>query len=360
MNLHTIKKHNKERSSYRMEINDFADKTLRERQQFTGLANFTSVHKRASTRRSLYLRDAVPDAYDHRDDRHVTEVHNQGNCGSCWTYGVVYPLEGAVSILSGKAAVELSQQEILSCAYEDEEDRNGCNGGWYMDGWDYVRQSGRLATLADEPYLGIDMHCDPYKITGSISVRQSESAHIDVLQSASIGVAFEVTDRFFQYGNEIMKDTTCRGHANHAVTMVGYARNYVLVKNSWGTNWGDRGFVRFARGYHNCQLFKWSSYPRLQSTGGSDSGSDSASNYKPPDGDDPSPGPDPKPDPNCKDVNSGCSKWKSYCKSNGWVDYMKKYCAKTCNYCDGGDDGGDCPSGTVRCPDGVCGHEHMC
>ena len=40
----------------------------------------------------------------------------------------VYPLEGAVSILSGKSAVELSQQEILSCAYEDEEDRNGCNG----------------------------------------------------------------------------------------------------------------------------------------------------------------------------------------------------------------------------------------
>merc|ERR1719440_1569875 len=73
-NLNTIKSHNKQRSSFRMEVNEFADKSLRERQQFTGLANFTTVHKREAARRSLYLRGSVPDAYDHRDEGHVSAV----------------------------------------------------------------------------------------------------------------------------------------------------------------------------------------------------------------------------------------------------------------------------------------------
>lgn len=277
-NLHTIKKHNKERSSYRMEINDFADKTLRERQQFTGLANFTSVHKRASTRRSLYLRDAVPDAYDHRDDRHVTEVHNQGNCGSCWTYGVVYPLEGAVSILSGKAAVELSQQEILSCAYEDEEDRNGCNGGWYMDGWDYVRQSGRLATLADEPYLGIDMHCDPdindkpngfqgYKVVDWERVPKGDDTALAAASSKNVvAVAVESLGLFF-YDSGIFLDEYCETPAavDHAVTLVGYSSDTWIVKNSWGVEWGEKGYVRMARSLpSHCGIADYAYYPLVE------------------------------------------------------------------------------------------------
>merc|ERR1739848_525862 len=292
-------------------LNKFSAMTPGEKKKYLGL-NVTSMTPGPEDD-GLRSSFGNPEKLLWTDKGKVTPVKDQGGCGSCWTFGAVGGIETTYAVKSGVLR-NFAEQEYLDCVFEGKDD--GCDGGWVDSCYKWsAKYGGRLARTSQYKYTEGDGRCyynqkpnamKAYKITGSISVRQSESAHIDVLQSASIGV----------------------------------------------------GFVRFARGYHNCPLFKWSSYPRLQSTGGSDSGSDSASNYKPPDGDDPSPGPDPKPDPNCKDVNSDCSKWKSYCKSNGWVDYMKKYCAKTCNYCDGGDDGGDCPSGTVRCPDGVGRHEH--
>lgn len=277
-NLNNIKKHNKQRSSFRMEVNDFADKSLRERQQFTGLANMTSLHKRAGTRRSLYLRDSAPEEYDHRDEGHVTKVTNQGDCGSCWTYGVVYPLEGAVSILSGKKAVELSQQEILSCAYEDDEDRNGCNGGWYMDGWAYVKEHKRLATAADEPYLGIDMHCDPdintkpnafkgYKVVDWERVPKGDDAALIASSSKNVvAVALESLGLFF-YSSGIFKDEYCETPAavDHAVTLVGYTTEAWIVKNSWGETWGEKGYVRMARSLpSHCGIADYAYYPLVE------------------------------------------------------------------------------------------------
>lgn len=349
-------------------LNKFSSMTPEEKRRYLGMNVTTLTPGPEDTN----LRSGMgnPSKLLWTDRKKVTPVKDQEDCGSCWTFGAVGGIETTYAVKSGVLR-NFAEQEYLDCVFEGQDD--GCDGGWVDRCYKWsASNGGRLAATVDYPYTKRDGKCyynqkknamKAYKITGAISVAASERAHIDVLQSASIGVAFEVTDRFFQYGREILKDTTCNGWANHAVSMVGYAPSYVLVKNSWGKSWGDKGFVRFARGYHNCELFKYSSYPRLVSTGGSDSGDDPASDYTPPDGDDPNPGPDPgpNPDPNCKDVNSDCSKWLSYCKSDGWVDYMKKYCAKTCNYCDGGDDdGGDCPSGTIRCPDGVCRHEHMC
>ena len=129
---------------------------------------------------------------------------------------------------------------------------------------------------------------------------------------------------------------------------------FVLVKNSWGTAWGEKGFVKFARGYSSsCGLFKYSSYPTLSETGRSDTApSDEATSYRPSEDDDVNP--DPQPDPDCKDVAINCEQY--FCQ---WNDIAQKYCRKTCNLCDGDDDG-ECPSGTIRCSDGICRHEHMC
>jgi len=344
-------------------LNKFSTMTPEEKKRYLGL-NVTSMMPAPE---DTVLRTMVgkPSKLLWTDKGKVTPVKDQGSCGSCWSFGAVGGLETTYAVKSGVLR-NFAEQEYLDCVFEGQ--RDGCNGGWVDSCYQWsAKNGGRLAASRDYHYAGRDGRCyynrkpnamKAYKITGAVTVN-GEAAHIDALQSGSLGVSFEVTDKLWQYGKEIYKDTTCHGHANHAVSMVGYAEKYVLVKNSWGTDWGDSGFIRFTRGYHNCELFSYSYYPRLQSTGGSDSGSDAASKYTPPDDDNPSPNPDPNPDPNCKDVNSDCAKWKSYCSSNGWVDYMKKYCKKTCNYCNGGDDG-DCPSGTIRCPDGVCRHQHMC
>jgi len=293
----------------------------------------------------------------------VTAVKNQGRCGSCWTFGAVGGLETRYQQLSGKLR-NFAEQEYLDCVYDR---RDGCNGGWPDDCYDYSKKNGgRLASTKNYRYAARDGSCKgsskpndavAYSIQGYQSVGSTESANIEALASGSLSVAFEVTNYFQQYQGGIIRDNTCTGRPNHAVTAVGYTSKFVLVMNSWGEKWGDKGFVKFTRGYGNCGLFKYSSYPILVSTGKSDTTpSDEATDYRPSEDDD-GPNPDPKPDPDCKDVAINCKPY--YCQ---WNDIAEKYCRKTCNRCgdDDGDDGGECPSGTIRCPDGVCRHEHMC
>jgi len=346
---------NEEGSSAEFALNFFSAMTADEKRQYLGL-NITGHLPNAPVLSSTPLQ-TPPAKKLWTNEEAVTEVKNQGNCGSCWTFGAVGGLETRYQQKSGVLR-NFAEQEYLDCVYEGS--RDGCNGGWPDDSYDYSKNNGgRLASTADYPYAGKDGVCKgsskpnslvAYKITGYQSVRASEDANINALVSGSLSVAFEVTNYFQQYSKGIIKDTTCFGRPNHAVTAVGYTENFVLVKNSWGTGWGDQGFVKFARHYDNCGLFKYSSFPILQSTGRADSSlSDAATPYRPSENDDPVP----TPDPDCQDASMYCK--PIHCQ---YADLIQ-YCRRTCNDC-GGDDGGDCPSGTIRCDDGVCRHEHMC
>jgi len=295
----------------------------------------------------------------------VTPSINQGSCGSCWAFGAIAGLETRYMLKAGKLR-GFSEQEYLDCVYEGS--RDGCQGGWPDDGYKYTKnRGGRLASKKAYPYVQKDGTCQSnskasaaiaYVIDGVQSVGGTEAENIAALATGSLSVAFEVTDELQQYKGGIMKDTTCSGQPNHAVAAVGYTPEYVLVKNSWGDQWGEQGFIRFARNHGNCGLFKYSSYPILRSTGNSDNtASDAAANYKPGDnsgsgGDSSSGG-----NSNCKDAAIDCESWM--CEWSSLQNVMKEYCQKTCKYCtDGGS--GACASGTVRCSDGVCRHSHMC
>ena len=289
----------------------------------------------------------------------VTEVTNQGNCRSGWSFGAVGSLETRYQQKSGKLR-KFAEQEYLDCVYEGRKD--GCKGGWPSDCYTYSKKNGgRLASARDYKYTMRDASCREssmpdaavsHKITGFVNVGSTESANIEALASGSLSVAFEVTNYFLQYSGGIIKDTTCTGSPNHAVTAVGYTASFVLVKNSWGSGWGDAGFVKFSRNHGNCGLFQYSSYPTLTSTGQTDSAaSDPATTYRPSEDDDVNPAPKPV----CKDTGINCT--ESICK---YDYYAENYCQKTCNICEEEEEDGACPSGTVRCNDGVCRHEHMC
>ena len=277
---HLIREHNQKTSNYRMEENMFMTMTPDEMKLKTGLANVSSVvHKRSLGPRSrLQLREVAPQSYDHRNEDHVSRVTDQGDCGSCWAYATVYPLEGAISILSGRPAKELSVQEVFSCSYEDEEDRNGCEGGWYMDGWNYVKNFARLAHEGDEPYLGIDMHCDPdinskqnafnnYRVVDWDQVPEGDDASLALFSSKHVlAVAVESLGLFF-YGEGLFEDEYCELPAavDHAVTLVGYTTTTWLVKNSWGTDWGERGYVNMARSIKNhCGISDYAYFPIVE------------------------------------------------------------------------------------------------
>merc|ERR1712013_545014 len=350
-NAQFVAESNEEGGSAVFGLNFFSAMTEDEKQQYLGL-NVTGHGENPPHVSSSGFKAPAKKLWTNSGQ--VTAVKNQASCGSCWTFGAVGGLETRYQQVSGKLR-SFAEQEYLDCVYENQ--RNGCNGGWPDDSYTYSRKNGgRLAATKDYRYTARDGKCQgsskpdamvAAKITGYQSVGGTEAANIAALASGSLSVAFEVTNFFQQYSSGILKDRTCSGRPNHAVTAVGYTPQFVLVKNSWGTGWGDKGFVKFTRNYNNCGLFKYSSYPTLKKTSDTDdAASDAATDYDANGGDDPKPDP---PKPTCKDKKKSCNKNK--CSKN---KYAKK-CQKTCGKCTE-----VCPSGTIRCSDGVCRHEHMC
>ena len=226
-------------------------------------------------------------------------------------------------------------------------------------GYEWSSQNGgRLASQSDYPYTARDSVCQGNRKTnalvgasmeGGMYVHRGETANIAALANGPVAVAVKTTPKFHSYGGEIMKDTTCPAGISHAITLVGYTSTYVVAKNSWGSNWGDNGFIKFTRGFHNCNLWNYSIYPVFQRTSTTDTNrSDAATSYRPSDS-------DTNPTPECKDEGVVlCTTFATSCrKSAAWIDWTKRWCQKTCGWC-------ECPSGTVRCSDGVCRHAHMC
>eukprot|EP00116_Pleurobrachia_bachei_P004856 sb/3465118/ len=321
-NLKKIVEGNKLATTWTLGVNKFADMTREERQSYLGL-NMTrrGSPSFAGTRLEEPVNMVgVPAEKDWRKEGVVTGVKDQSSCGSCYTFGAVGVLE-INAIRTGKRK-DFAEKEYLDCVY----DRDGCDGGWSEHCWDYSAREGRLALTRDQQYSPFDGRCgNKYKrmhngliaskITGYTEIygRGKESAFIKALSRGSVVVAFEVTDYFFNYQKGIVADKTCNdmgdSTANHAVTGVGYTRNSMIIKNSWGSVWGMSGYFETVRGTDDCEYFRWGSWPDWQDTGVVDNDPD----YIPTEDDD------------CVDVNA---------------------------------DG--CPCGTVRCGDGNCRHVHMC
>merc|ERR1712013_568585 len=353
-NAQFVAESNEEGGSAVFGLNFFSAMTEDEKQQYLGL-NVTGHGENPPHVSSSGFKAPAKKLWTNTDQ--VTAVKNQKSCGSCWTFGAVGGLETRYQQVSGKLR-NFAEQEYLDCVYEGS--RDGCNGGWPSDSYTYSKKNGgRLASTKDYAYVAKDGSCKgSYKangmiaalITGYTSVGRTESANIEALATGSLSVAFQVTNKFQQYRGGIIQDNTCTGRPNHAVTAVGYTPKFVLVKSSWGSTWGDKGFVKFARGYNSqCGLFKYSSFPTLRKTGKTDSSpADAATSYRPSENDDTNP----TPAPACVDEYQYCNA-KSHCK---YQSIAEDYCQKTCGICKET----DCPSGTVRCSDGVCRHEHMC
>ena len=277
-----IDRHNRNNmgSGYRKAENKFTDMTKMERQLNTGLANVTSsVHKRSLGRKSrLQLREVAPEAFDHRTEGHVSPVTNQGMCGSCWAFAAVYALEGALSMASEEKVKQLSVQEMLSCTFEDDEARNGCRGGWYMDGWEYVKEHGRLAEAASDPYRGLDTHCDPdisrkpnaltgYTVVDWERVPEGDDAALAQFSAKHvISVGVDSTN-LFEYSEGVFRDEECAvpGDVDHAVTVVGYTTQVWIVKNSWGDEWGEEGYVMITRELKShCGIADYAYFPIVE------------------------------------------------------------------------------------------------
>jgi len=193
-----------------------------------------------------------------------TPIYNQGQCGSCWAFSATETIESYL-FLGGGSLTQLSMSQIVDCdtAGEDE----GCNGGFPTGAYQYVESAGGLDTYASYPYTaegGESGQCNfqasnvAAVVTGYSSIT-GETGLYQQTSSASGGPVSVCVDAssWQSYSGGVL--TQCGTSVDHCVQLVGYANYgesgaYWVVRNSWGEDWGEQGFIWIAIGEDLCDI----------------------------------------------------------------------------------------------------------
>lgn len=273
-NLRAVEAHNAHpNSTYRAAIKPLHDLTADERRRVLGFGY--KAGGRDKTRDAVgtwaeaagpYANGSLPPTRDWIWQSRVTDVRDQGQCGSCWSESATAVLESWYAQKTGNLT-QLSVQQVAECSANEYD--MGCEGGWPIDGLKLAKAQGGLCTEAAYPYVigdGMDRDCNRTLVPqcrqrfavdkiltvppGNVTMLQAAAA-VDV-----VSVAIDASGQGFYAYDSGVYDGTYKGHVDcegavldHAVVVVGYgvANNvsFFAVRNSWGVQgWGKlNGYV---------------------------------------------------------------------------------------------------------------------
>lgn len=252
-------------AKWRAQENEISRLSKEERKKRLGLLGVMPPEEIAATSTegsTAALLDTVPSTLDWRRFNgvsYVTPVKNQGSCGSCWAFATAAALESQILLGANVAgtATDTAEQVLVSCS-----GAGSCSGGYIGKASDYLRDLG-LPAESCFPYVAKDSSCsnacaDYQTLTSSIigwRYTTSGSPTVEAIKQAlaaygPLVATMSVYSDFYYYSGGVYSYTSGTLQGGHAVLIVGYddPGQYFIVKNSWGTNWGEGGFFRIAYG----------------------------------------------------------------------------------------------------------------
>jgi C1A family cysteine protease len=206
-------------------------------------------------------------AFNWRDHKApgVTIIKNQTSCGSCWAFTAAAVVESNYMIRRN-LTIDIAEQHILDCSESRGKKAGSCNGGWYGPVFDYLIAKNTVDEVS-VPYKNKDGACsamgrEKYKIAAWGYVRRDAGIPTTaemkeaLCKYGPLASTVKVTDAFQAYSRGIFDEhASVSGprDINHAIVIVGWddTKQAYLVKNSWGTNWGDKGYIWVEYGCNN-------------------------------------------------------------------------------------------------------------
>jgi cathepsin L len=203
------------------------------------------------SQKQMFLGQCVAGAgqFSWLDQNGVTPVKDQGNCGSCWAFGTHGAFEGSFAILN-QSMINSSEQDTLDCSGEGD-----CGGGWFA--FQYLIDTGS-ADESDYPYTAVKGACKsgvnrPYKaeawgyVDSTVEIPSVATIKQALCEYGPLAIALRATPAFQAYTSGVFNEKD-PGDVNHAVTLIGWddAKNAWRIKNSWGTGWGESGYMWIA------------------------------------------------------------------------------------------------------------------
>jgi len=210
----------------------------------------------------------LPDSWDWREKGAVSEVKNQGFCGSCWAFSVTGNVEGQSAAKNGEL-VSLSEQELVDCDTRDA----GCNGGFMENAYKTLLDIGGLEKEEDYSYDGHDETCKfnkdkvAVRVTGGVEMPTNETQIAQwLVQNGPIAVGVNAFAMQFYFGgvshpwswlcspSGIDHGVLLVGYGTHTTSILHRTQPYWIIKNSWGPSWGESGYYRLYRGAGACGI----------------------------------------------------------------------------------------------------------
>ncbi|XP_059163577.1 procathepsin L-like [Physella acuta] len=258
--------------SYYLEANKFTDMTYDEfRATLKGFRPKQPLTP--GNYESGLLKDVLPSSVDWRQKGYVTEVKDQGACGSSWAFSATGAIEGQ-NFKQSRSQNQLSESNLVDCSRKW--GNRGCKGGSMDQAFQYVIDNKGIGTSYSYRYLDKVQRCkfNASRVGATIkSFKNIESGSEDSLMQAvatvgPISAAIDASVPQFQsYRSGVYDEPNCSTtKLNHAVLVVGYGtmdgKDYWLVKNSWGKSWGLHGYGMMSRNKKNqCGIATAASYP---------------------------------------------------------------------------------------------------